>query len=183
VTSTSCILILQLQPFQNDVHSNFWDGCKTCTRQCGTMRFCMILDFQRMNNFNKIIFVRNKKYEHGGRLKVKIHILFYRGNSWIVALRQMKFGTVKDHGHAEILISCWDKCWNTMCRILYFSKAACLCKLFNLINLIQHFCNWNDSGIILKPPISFHGGQKYVEVHLWQHPIACTLYYGRCFEY
>jgi hypothetical protein len=44
-------------------------------------------------------------------------------------------------------------------------SGSCATELVSL-NLIQHFCNWNDSGIILKPPISFHGGQKYVEVHL-----------------
>jgi hypothetical protein len=32
-------------------------------------------------------------------LKVKIHILFYGENSWAIALSQMKFCTLKDHGH------------------------------------------------------------------------------------
>jgi hypothetical protein len=45
--------------------------------------------------------VRIQKYEHGGRLKVKIHTLFYGENSWTVALRQMKFCTWKDHWHAH----------------------------------------------------------------------------------
>jgi predicted nucleotidyltransferase len=40
-----------------------------------------------------------KKYERGGRLEVKFHILFYRDNSRTVTLRQMKFGAVKDHEH------------------------------------------------------------------------------------
>jgi hypothetical protein len=43
--------------------------------------------------------VRNKKHEHGSRLKAKVHILFYGDNSWTVAVSQMKFGTVEDHGH------------------------------------------------------------------------------------
>jgi hypothetical protein len=43
--------------------------------------------------------VRNKKYECGGRLKVKLHILFYGDNSWTVSFSQMKFGIVEDHGH------------------------------------------------------------------------------------
>jgi hypothetical protein len=36
-----------------------------------------------MNNltFDEIIFVKNKKYEHGGRLNVKIHSLFFGDNS------------------------------------------------------------------------------------------------------
>jgi hypothetical protein len=32
------------------------------------------------------VFVKNQKYEHGGRLIVKIHILFYGDNSWTPAL-------------------------------------------------------------------------------------------------
>jgi hypothetical protein len=43
--------------------------------------------------------VKNKKYEHGGRFEVKVHILFYGDNSWTVAVSEMKFGTVEDHGH------------------------------------------------------------------------------------
>jgi hypothetical protein len=34
-----------------------------------------------MNNFNETIFVKNKKYEYGGRLNVKIHNLFCGDNS------------------------------------------------------------------------------------------------------
>jgi hypothetical protein len=49
--------------------------------------------------FNETIFVNDQKYGHGGRLKVKIHILFYGGNSWTTALRQMKSGAVRDHEH------------------------------------------------------------------------------------
>jgi hypothetical protein len=49
--------------------------------------------------FNKTIFVKNKKYEHGGRLNVKIYSLFCGDNSWTVALRQMNFGIVKNLGH------------------------------------------------------------------------------------
>jgi hypothetical protein len=50
------------------------------------------------------MFVKNKKYERGGRLKVKVHILFYGDNSWTVAVGQMKFGIVEDHG--DIPTSC-----------------------------------------------------------------------------
>jgi hypothetical protein len=42
---------------------------------------------------------KTKKYEHGGQLNVKIHSLFCGDNSSTVALRQMNFGIVKDHGH------------------------------------------------------------------------------------
>jgi hypothetical protein len=40
-----------------------------------------LTDLQRMNNVTKTVFVKNQKYEHGGRLIVKIHILFYGDNS------------------------------------------------------------------------------------------------------
>jgi hypothetical protein len=79
-----------------------------------------------------------QKYEYGRRLKVKIHILFYGENSWTVALSQMEFCRLKDHGHTykfylnhhflwqsfrmwwyfEIMRLCWDKRWTTLCKIL-----------------------------------------------------------------
>jgi hypothetical protein len=42
---------------------------------------------------------KTKKYEHGGRLNVKIHSWFCGDNSRTVALRQTNFGIVRDHGH------------------------------------------------------------------------------------
>jgi hypothetical protein len=45
---------------------------------------------------------KKKKYEHGGRLNVKIHSLFFGDNSGTVALRQMNFGIVRDHGHTYV---------------------------------------------------------------------------------
>jgi hypothetical protein len=49
----------------------------------------------------QFFFVKNQKYECGRRLEIKIRILFYAENSRTVALivRQIKFGTVKDHWH------------------------------------------------------------------------------------
>jgi hypothetical protein len=41
----------------------------------------MLMGVQRMNNFNKITFAKNKKYEYGGWLEVKINILFNGDNS------------------------------------------------------------------------------------------------------
>jgi hypothetical protein len=40
-----------------------------------------------------------KKYERGGRLNAKIHSLFCGDNPLTIALRQMKFGFVRDLGH------------------------------------------------------------------------------------
>jgi hypothetical protein len=43
------------------------------------------------------IFVKNKKYERGGQLKFKLHILFCGENSWTVAVSKIRFGIVEDH--------------------------------------------------------------------------------------
>jgi hypothetical protein len=45
-----------------------------------------------------------------------------------------------------------------------------LCKLFNLLllNVIQLFCSRHDADDIMKPLISFHGGQKYLELRTSQ---------------
>jgi len=43
--------------------------------------------------------LKNKNMNMAGGWKLKIYILFYRDNSWTVALRQMKFGALKDHEH------------------------------------------------------------------------------------
>jgi hypothetical protein len=51
-----------------------------------------------MYECNKTTFVKNQKYEHGGQLKSKTDILFF-------ALRQMKFGRVKDHRYTYKLSS------------------------------------------------------------------------------
>jgi hypothetical protein len=45
------------------------------------------------------MFVRNKKYEHGGRFNFKIHSLFCGDNSRTVALRQINFRIVREQGH------------------------------------------------------------------------------------
>jgi hypothetical protein len=42
---------------------------------------------------------KTKKYEHGGRLNVEIHSLFFGDNSWTVVLRQKNYGLARDHGH------------------------------------------------------------------------------------
>jgi hypothetical protein len=93
--------MLYFQPFQNGRRSNYWGGCKTWTNQHGTMEFCVPTDVY--NTFTNI-YEKNKKYEHVGQFKFKIHILFHADNSWTVALRQIQFGTVKDHGHTYSLI-------------------------------------------------------------------------------
>jgi hypothetical protein len=56
--------------------------CKNCTTHLGTLKFLMLTDLQRMNTLNKTAFAKNQKYECGGLLKAKIHILFYENNSW-----------------------------------------------------------------------------------------------------
>jgi hypothetical protein len=40
------------------------------------MKSCMLINLQRMDDFNNTDFVKNQNYECGGLLKVKIHVLF-----------------------------------------------------------------------------------------------------------
>jgi hypothetical protein len=49
--------------------------------------------------FNKTIFVKNEKYEHGGQLIFKINIWYYGDNSCTITLRQTKCCTMEDSGH------------------------------------------------------------------------------------
>jgi len=87
---------------------------QTYTSQRGAMKFCEMIGLQRMNNFRETILWKDTKYEHGGRLKFKIHILFYVGNSWSVALNQLKFGTVEDHAHAyRFYLNNYFDWWNS----------------------------------------------------------------------
>jgi hypothetical protein len=53
------------------------------------------------------------------------------------------------------------------------------CQLFNLLllNLIHLFWKLHNNGIILKPPISFHGRHKYIEVHNSQLSIGWILFF------
>jgi hypothetical protein len=57
----------------------------------------------------------SKKYEHDWQLKFKIHILFCGDNSWAVALKQTKFGTMKDRGPSYKFYlknsSLWRRFW------------------------------------------------------------------------
>jgi hypothetical protein len=67
---------------------------KLLTSQRGALKLCMLIDFL------SLFLWQWKKKKREGRLKFIIHILFYGNNSWTVALvvRQMKSGTVKQHG-------------------------------------------------------------------------------------
>jgi hypothetical protein len=58
-------------------------GCKTCTSQHGTMKFCMLIDLQKTNNFNLTVFVKNHKYRCEGWLKVEIHNKFCLNHCFI----------------------------------------------------------------------------------------------------
>jgi hypothetical protein len=49
---------------------------------------------------NETTLAKNRNYEYGLRLKIKIDILFCRDNTWTVAIRQTKLCSVKDHGHS-----------------------------------------------------------------------------------
>jgi hypothetical protein len=72
-----------------NLHQSTWDHEILHTDRCSKNKQRLIRPFLS----------KTKKYEHGGRLNVKIHSLFCGDNSGTVALRQMNFGAVRDHGH------------------------------------------------------------------------------------
>jgi hypothetical protein len=62
--------------------------------------FCPILLKEEGEAYNLRRFLwKTMSMNTEGSWKLNIHILLYRDNSWTIALRQMKFGTVKDHRH------------------------------------------------------------------------------------
>jgi hypothetical protein len=64
-------------------------------------------------------------------LKVKIHILFYGENSLTVALRQIKFGIVKDYGHASKLFSALFSLMNVVNMAMVQSSEVMLAQMLN----------------------------------------------------
>jgi hypothetical protein len=99
VTSTPYFLIPYLQPFQKaDVQTSEVDA-KLAPFHVGPWNFAYDRYSKDKQLLEKTIFVKNKKYEHGARLNVKIHGLFCGDNSWTVVLRQMNFSIVRDHEH------------------------------------------------------------------------------------
>jgi hypothetical protein len=61
--------------------------------------------------------VTSQKHEHGGMLKVNIHIMCYVDNLRTVALRQMTSGTVNDRGHTcrvDLNIILFDEAFDGM---------------------------------------------------------------------
>jgi hypothetical protein len=91
VTSIIWFLIPYIQA---DVQTPDVDA-KFCRSQRGTVKCYMMIYLERMNNFNKTIFVRNQKYERGFRLEFKIRIIFfYEDYTRTVAItgRQMTIG-------------------------------------------------------------------------------------------
>jgi hypothetical protein len=87
------------------------------------MKVCMLISLRRQKDFNKTLSVKGQKYKHGRLLKFKIYVLFYTDKSWTVALRQMKFGTVKDQRYA-------DKS--------YINQCFCSAELFSMA-MVQNF--------------------------------------------
>jgi hypothetical protein len=75
-----------------------------------------------MDKFNETIFVKNKKYERGCRLKVKVHILFYGDNSRTIAVEN------------EVWYS--RRSW-TYLQVLFYS-LFCLNKLLNMA-MVRNF--------------------------------------------
>jgi hypothetical protein len=57
------------------------------------MKFGMLVELERLNNVFRLFL--SKKYVCGRRLDIKLHILFYGHNPWVVERTQVKFLTVK----------------------------------------------------------------------------------------
>jgi hypothetical protein len=81
----------------------------------GPLYFVFWCIFKGWIAFNKIIF-ENKNAIMAGRWKLTF-IFPYGGNSWTVELRQIKFDTVKDHGHTYIR-------FRTIWIIILFDEAS-----------------------------------------------------------
>jgi hypothetical protein len=150
MTSKPYSLTPYFQPSKLTDVRNSEIGRYTCTSQHGTEKVSK--GCTRCTTYNLATFAKNQKYEHGGQLEVEILILFYGGDSWIVACRQVKFDTLKDEGYTcnffvslfyltsfwiwrwcDILRLCWDKHLATPCRILQFCELPYLSKLFNFL--------------------------------------------------
>jgi hypothetical protein len=78
-------------------HSKLLRSIKNSTSQ--PRNFVCWQIFTGWTTFNGTTFEKNQKYKRHAWLNLKIHILFYGENSWTVALPQMKFVAMKDHGH------------------------------------------------------------------------------------
>jgi hypothetical protein len=68
-----------------------------------------------------------------GGWKLKIYISFYGSNSWAIALRQIKLGAVKDHGHTTSFI--WI--------IIFFDKALNMAMLRNFDVMLLQTLNYS----------------------------------------
>jgi hypothetical protein len=76
------------QPFRNGGRSNFWDGRNIWSSERASKTFfCMLIDFQRMNNFQESLCDKDTDVKGGLKLK------------FIFCFEKMKFGIVKYHGH------------------------------------------------------------------------------------
>jgi hypothetical protein len=110
--------------------------------------------FRGWTTFNKTTFAKVQKYEHGGQLIVKIHILLYGQNSLTVALSQMKFCTLQDHGqpykfylnhYYTAVFRNYNVGTNYFMWNSVFLSSVLYCKLFILSLFYQRCSNIRDS--------------------------------------
>jgi hypothetical protein len=129
VTTKPYILIPCLQLFQNGGCSDFWCGCNTCIGQCGTLKFCKLVDIQMKNSF-----------KCGCRLKVKIYVLFYENNSWTIAFRQKNFVKYMDIRTTFIVITVFREALKHGYGAKYWVYAGINAEQFciEFFNFVQH---------------------------------------------
>jgi hypothetical protein len=75
--------VFKLLRCKQNVHQSTWDH-----------KILYANTFRGWTAFNNNTFARIQRYKHGGRLKVKIHVVFYEGYSWTVALMLDKWNFV-----------------------------------------------------------------------------------------
>jgi hypothetical protein len=120
----------------------------------GSWNFLSWCILQGWKAFDEIIFVKNQHYDCGHQFSVKINV-FYGDNLWIIILRHIKVGTIKDHwqmckfwviilfvrackyDNSVMFRSHVDINDEPLCRILSFCAVSRFSKWFNLLGNVR----------------------------------------------
>jgi hypothetical protein len=136
LTSMPHILIPKLQLIQNGGRSDFWRGCKTRTRQSGTMKCWTVIDLEMIKTFCTTILW--KKYQCEGRLNFIIHN-FMESTHELFHLEEMYFCKVKEQGHPTSFICIINLFDNTF---IYGEGAKFWGYVGTNAELSAEFCNY-----------------------------------------
>jgi hypothetical protein len=127
--------------------SHIWGGCKTCSNQCGTMKFCVVIELQSMTNFWWGHFCEKPKIRTWRAVgKFSFTFCFMVTTHELLYLDEWSFvqWNIVDVHTSSIWIN------------VFFDRPFEVTFKFLLLNLINPF-SWHDNGRILKPffPVSF----------------------------